>query len=405
MKNDRRLISLLLIGLLLIFSAFSTKWFFNNFEKKEVERTTGYSAKARLNKFLAAEYYLRNLGFEVESDNNRAHLLESHNSYQTILINDYGPKLSPTHFKKLKAWLENGGHLIFTANDFQYTYDEVGDEEENNQFDKEFRNNQLLEEYGVLPRYTNFNDYEDDCEDCDNDEDNTPTFTLLDGSEINVDFSSSTNLIDKNNNASFSLSTRYGNHLLQYDIGDGKLTVLTENNFLSNDYIGDGDHAYLLSLLSAASHSPDNKILLLYNSQSDSIFTLVWKYGKEACIAFLALLILYLWSMRNRLGPLLPHTSYANRNIIEHLRAIARFSWRQDHGMQLLSQSRIACEKALINRYPPLKQMSTQERLDHISDILDMEPEKVHSALYFHPNSTNEYINSSHYLQKLWIIQ
>ena len=109
--------------------------------------------------------------------------------------------------------------------------------------------------------------------------------------------------------------------------------------------------------------------------------------------------------MRNRLGPLLSSTSYADRNITEHLQAIARFSWRQDHGIQLLNQSRMVCEKALIKRYPTLKQMSTQERLRHISDILDIEPEKVHSALYFQPNSTNDYINSSHYLQKLWITQ
>ena len=286
MKNDRRVINLLLMGLLLIFITLSTKWFFNNFERKEVEKTTGYSAEARLNKFLAAEYYLRNLGFDVESDNNRARLLENHNNYQTILINDYGPKLSPTHFKKLLTWLENGGHLIFTANDFQYAYDKVEDNEENEYFDNEFRNNQLLEKYGILPSYTNFNDYEDNCSNCDNEEDKTLKFTLNDDTKINVDFSSSTHLLDINNNASFSLSSRYGNHLLQYDIGGGKLTVLSENYFLSNDYIGEHDHAYLLSLLSTANHSLGSKILLLYNSQSDSIFTLIWETWERSLHRF-----------------------------------------------------------------------------------------------------------------------
>ncbi len=400
MTNDRRLIGLLLIGLAAIFIALSTKWFFNNFEKKEVEETTGYSAKARLNKFLAAEYYLRELGFNVESDSNRAQLIETHNDYQTILINDYGPKLSPTHYKKLKSWLNDGGHLIYTANDFQYTYDD-----ENEYYDEQFKNNQLLEEFGVIPSYTDFEKFDEDCNTCEDEEHKVPTFTLKSGSEISIDFSTSTHLIDSNENASFSLNSQYGNHLLQYDIGDGKLTVLSENYFLSNNYIGENDHAYLLSLLSNINNTPSNKILLLYNTESDSIFTLIWKYGKEACIAFLSLLILGLWSMRNRLGPLLPNINYANRNITEHLRAIARFSWRQDHGIHLLSQSRIACENALLKRYPTLKPMSTQERLQHISDILDIETEKVHSALYFQPKSTNEYIHSAHYLQKLWIHQ
>ncbi len=101
----------------------------------------------------------------------------------------------------------------------------------------------------------------------------------------------------------------------------------------------------------------------------------------------------------------MPVINYSNRNITEHLTAIALFSWRQDHGIHLLNQSRIACENAMLKRYPTLKQMSTLERLHHISDILDIEAKKVHSALYFEPKSTNEFINSSHYLQKLWILQ
>ncbi len=400
MTNDRRLIGLLLVGLATIFIALSIKWFFNNFEKKEVEEITGYSAKARLNKFLAAEYFLQELGFNVESDSSRAQLIETHNNYQTILINDYGPKLSPTHFRKLKLWLKSGGHLIFTANDFQYVYDN-----EDEYYDDQFKNNQLLEEYGVIPRYTDFDKFEENCNECDEEEYKAPIFNLDDGSEISIDFSSNTHLVDSNKNAARSLSSQYGNHLLQYNIGKGTLTVLSENYFLNNDYINNHDHAYLLTLLSNINGSSNNKILLLYNTQSDSIFTLIWKYGKEACIAFIFLLILSLWSMRNRFGPLLPNTSYANRNITEHLRAIARFSWRQDHGTHLLNQSRMSCENALLKRYPTLKQMSTQERLHHISDILDLEPEKVHSALYFQPKSTNEYIHSAHYLQKLWIHQ
>lgn len=398
MKNDQRLVMLLIVGLLVIFSALATQWFYKNFEYQEVEKTTAHSAEARRNKFLAAEYYLREIGFEVESDSNRARLLQTHKEYQTILINDYGPKLSPTHFKDLKAWIKNGGHLIFTANEFQYrNYD---DKESDVYIDYDFKNNQLLNEYGIQTYSTIYNDYKP------YQESNDPSYFILkDGSEVSINFSSHKELIDSNDLATFSLKDAYGYHLLQLDIGKGKLTVLSDNIFLSNNKIGENDHAYLLTLLSGTERLADNKILLLYNNQSDSIFTLIWRYGKHACIAYLVLLILSLWSMRNRLGPILPLISFSNRNITEHLRAIARFSWRQDHGKHLLNQSRLACENALLKRYPVLKTMSTQERLEHVSEILDMAPEKVHSALYFEPKSINEYINSSHYLQKLWIVQ
>ena len=400
MTKDRRIIIIILIGIAAIFIILAMKWFNKNFEHKEVEKSTGYSLQAKQNAFLAAEYYLRELGHDIESDNNRARLLETHLDYQIIFINDYGPKLSLTHFMNLKKWIENGGHLIFTANNFQYIADK--DEE---YIDYEFKQNQLLKEYGIFPRYTRFNDslsYPSE---------STPREYNFDNknSTVQIYFEPDKQLVDTYGFATYSLTDLYGTHLIQLDIGNGKLTVLSDNNFLSNQHIGTGDHAYLVSRLMSFidqdTHSIKKKILLLYNNESDSIFSLIWKNGKQASIAFVTLLILFLWSLRNRFGPIIPTISYANRNISEHLKAIGRFSWRQDQGILLLNHSRIACENSLLKRYPTLKSMSTQERLAHISNILDIEPERVHSALYYEPTSTNEFITSTHHLQKLWILQ
>jgi len=406
MNRDQRIAIIIILGLVLACILFGYRWFHENFAYKEVEQSAGYSTKAKQNKFLAAENYLRELGFEVNSDSNRARLLELDSDYKTIFINDYGPKLSPTHYKELKHWLENGGHLILTAKEFEYSYseDSENDEYTDHDYAYEFKNNQLLEEIGVIPHYTDFNDS------LSYPEDNLPIdITLENGQKIKTTFSPDLNLLDVNNSAVFSIEDRFGKHLLQFNIGDGKLTVLSDNEFLNNYNIKEHDHAYLLwSLISTklpSRISKDNSILLLYNNESDSIFSLIWNHGKQACIAFLAFLVLGLWSMRNRFGPILPNTNFSNRNIVEHLRAIARFSWRQDRGVHLLNQSREQCENSLLTRYPALKEMSTKERLEHIADILDIEADKVHSALYFEPKSTSEYINSSHYLQKIWIHQ
>ena len=405
MIRDQRITIIIITGLMLVCIFLGYRWFHENFAFKEVEESTGYSSEARRNKFLAAEYFLRELGAEVESNSNRARLLEISSEYKTILINDYGPKLSPTHFKELKLWLENGGHLIFTASDFEYSYSEDNENAEYNyNYDYDFKNNQLLEEIGVIPRYTDFDD------NLSYPEDEKPLkVTLNNGQVFEATFSPDYHLIDINDSAIFSIEDRFGKHLLQFNIGAGKLTVLSDNEFLNNNNIKEHDHAYLLWLLSSAelstSTSKNNSILLLYNNESDSIFSLIWNHAKQACIAFLTFLVLGLWSMRNRFGPILPNTNFSNRNIVEHLRAIARFSWRQDRGVHLLKQSREQCENSLLTRYPALKDMSAKERLEHIADILDIEPEKVHSALYFEPRSTSEYINSSHYLQKIWILQ
>ncbi len=397
MTKDHRIIVLLLIGIIVVFSILGVKWFNDNFEYKDIEKHSGYSAKAKRNKFLAAEYYLRELGYEVESDSNRARLLETHLEYKTILINNYGPKLSTTHFKKLKTWINNGGHLIFTANEFQYI---ANDNEDYDYTDYEFKSNQLLQEYGIQAQYTNFSD------NLTYPEDNQPQqYTIDEDINLNLYFDPDKQLIDSQNLAENVLSDRFGAHLIQIGIGKGKLTILSDNNLFSNAYIGNHDHAYLFSYLNKENTTPNQKVLLLYNNQSDSIFSLIWKNGQQACIAFITLLILFLWSLRNRFGPIIPNITYSSRNITEHLKAIGRFSWRQDHGIHLLNHSRIACENKLLVRYPTLKQMSTQERIHHIADLLDLKTEQVHSALYFEPTSTNEFIHSTHHLQKLWILQ
>lgn len=416
MSRDKRIGIIIITGLAIICSVLAYQWFQNNYAYKDVEQTTGYSAKARLNKFLAAEYYLQELNYEVESDSNRARLLELDTQAQIIFINSYGPKLSPTHFSELIQWLENGGHLIFTVTNFQYApindseifsnnngagedaYNDAFNEDEF--YDYDFKNNQLLEKYGIQGQYINFS-----AKLTETDEKVLTEHILENGNNINLDFAIDKHLLDLTGDASLTIADRYGIHLLQKNIGKGKLTVLSDNSLFSNYSIGEHDHAYFLSQLISSTQSSKIKILLLYNSESDSIFTLIWKYGKQACIAFLALIILGLWSLQNRFGPILPNANYSNRNIVEHLRAIARFSWRQDRGVKLLQQSRMECENSLLSRYSTLKEMSAQERMQHLSKVLDMQPEEIHSALYFEPKSTNEYINSSHYLQKIWILQ
>ena len=428
MRHSSRTKPIILIGSILILIVCSTVWFFNNFEYKEVEKSTGYSKEARKNDFLAAEYYLKELGMNVTSNGNRAKLLETHDPNKTIVLNNYGPKLSPTHFNKLKEWINNGGHLIMEANEPSFSFFNI-------EIDKEkIKHNQLLEEFNV---YANFIDYSDteveeepeyevgsssdiemtsgsisesDTEnntetDCECDEDIEVTnYTLMDGTQLSIDFSIAYYLFDPNNHASFKLEDEYGIRLLQIEMGKGLLTVVSDNSIFKNYAIENNDHAFLLSrLVNMNASNADGEILLLFSTESDSIFTLLWRNAKQLCIAFFCMLFIALWSMYNRLGPIIPHISYNNRNIIEHLSAIARYSWRQDRGKYLLHKSRIACEQFFVTRYPILKNMSTQERVDHLSEVLDTTPSVILTALYTEPNSTHEYINSSYQLQKLWI--
>ncbi len=393
MSNNNRIIVIILTGIVLILSTMSVNWFIKNYELQEVDDQSGYSKEARRNKFLAAEYFLRELGYEVESDSNRARLLEPHTANETILLNSYGPNLSPSHFDSLKQWIASGGHLIFTTNDF---HNESNEEDDENKTPF----NQLLIEYGIQAWYTNFT------EDLPYPEgDYVYKFILHNDENVNLKFYPSYHLRDTKNIADFTLRDQYGIHLLQFKIGNGTVTVLSDNFLFSNYNLGENDHAYLLSVLGATNTLENSKILLLYNIESDSIFTLIWKNAKHASIAFLIFIAIVLWSMQNRFGPIQKLNDFSSRNIIEHLNATARYSWRKDKGIRLLHQSRLSFEQTLLARYPVLKNMSTSERAEHLSKILETDISSIDLALFHEPQSTNEYINSTHELQKLWVLQ
>lgn len=388
MSRERIGVTIPLSLVVLVLCVLAGMWLYKNFEYKDVEEWTNYSKKARLNDFLAAEYFFKELGFDVESSGDRSRLLREHQPDEVIILNDYGPNLSPSRYEQLKNWLANGGHLIFEARDY---------------FDEELleSGNQILDEYNIRLHYSlfDFDSYQD------NDEDDDVTsyinsYTLPSGEEIDADFYFGNHLLDEDGIATLSLASEYGVHLLQFPVGNGLVTVTSDSDFIQNWSIKENDHAYLLWwLITKGTDNPN--LLLLYDVASDSLFGLLWKHAQEACIALLIFTVVFLWSLRNRLGPMLLEKNTAMRDISEHFKAVGRFSWREDKAGLLLNETRKECEYELTGRYPVMRDMSENERCEYLAKILDVPYDYINEALYKEVSSTNEFIRFTYHLQKL----
>ncbi|PCH61270.1 MAG: hypothetical protein COC05_01655 [Gammaproteobacteria bacterium] len=392
MSRGHRLIAIILFGLALVLVTKAGFWIAENYEYKEVEKQTGYSQKATINTFLAAEYFLKKFDIDVESSDERALLLQPHSSNETIVLNDYGLNLSQSRYEQLKQWLVSGGHLIMTAYDY---YDE----------DKQKSGNKLLDEYGIRLYYNYENKDDEETNDDEKLELNISQYVLPNGEEVSIEFDRYKDLFDAYDEADFYLASDTGTHLLQYRIGEGLLTVTTDNDFLNNLGIAENDHAYLLWWLIQANHTKDSKIWLLYNVEVDSLLVLLWKHAGEACIAFVLLVFVAMWSLRKRIGPLAQEPDNGQRDIGEHLKAMGRFAWREDRAQHALSQSRQLCDKSLQSRYPALKDMSVSQRCQYLAKILDVPEADIEQALYREIKSTNEFISTTFYLQQLRVLQ
>ena len=397
--------------------------FFEQHERRErIVRTSG-SPSARQNPFLAAERFLTDLGVNVESISGRDRLLDLPSVDDTLVVNHFGGSLPGDRFQALTEWIEAGGHFFMTAQQERDYEDASGGE-------------QLLNYYGIyLQRDSGDSEWfeqfeestlvepDEEAENSDPDskqssaENAQPNSTwreIIDEvyvertavvdldftnfeQPIQVGFNRYLTLDDSENRAFATSGSEAGSHLLQLEIGEGMLTVISDNDFLSNFHIGKYDHAMFLSLL--VDHSA--KVWLLYSSSMPALPVLVWQKAPAMVIATLIFLSLLLWRFMRRLGPILDSQETERRNLLEHLEASANYDWRVDKAQQTFSVSQAAVEHAWRRKHITLDRAEQDERCEWIAGRTGLTPQAVEAALYEKPDNEQTFMKFTAVLQKL----
>lgn len=383
----------LIIGAGLICLALLVSWWLRNFELVEEDYRTGISLEARRNPFLAAEFFLREMGTDVESVNGRSRLQELPPPTDILLVNEFDGNLSPERHEKLLDWIDAGGHIIITAN-------KLWDEE------RESSGNRLLDEFGIYLMLAEDNEKDGLI-------DNTNIVVTVDfdgGDSAKVAYNKNYYLEDSMELATASVYSEIGAHLIQIQHGNGLITVMSDNNFLKNpkalsfaglnfenNSIGENDHAYFLWLLLGNS----SKVWLIYNIESPSISILLWQNAPEACIAFLVLIMFCLWSTRNRFGPPLPAIDLPRRNLLEHILMSANFEWHQDRSHSRVQHNRELVQHEISSKHPNIGLLEATEKCQGLANISGISPEKIHFALYTDWKGEREFIQLSNLLRTL----
>lgn len=422
--------SLILGGLVVITLALWFAWFFKHFDYVEKERRSGLSKAARKNPFHAAELYLRQAGLEVESSSGRDLLINLPSTGDVLVVNDIGTSLNAQRQAALMAWIEDGGRLITAANRFWNK-------------DTEQSGNRLLDDLKIrLVEHNPFekSDNKDAEETADTDKDtskknkdrrskdplgkiaanaiagftNKPvTITLENDEEVDVLFDNNRSLLDVEFIASYSAGTEDRTHMLDIPIGDGWVTVFSDSQFLKHraslsfisaldiqsNTIEEHDNAYLLwNLVEGA-----DKVWLLYSIDALPFTGLVWSRAQLACISFFALVLFWLWWQRNRFGPLKGQLDPPRRNLLEHIRMAAAFSWRQDKGRLLLSNNREHIKHQLCAKHPAVSKLPPEEQCQRLAELLEsghgLSAQQIHQALYADWRNERDFIQISYLLQ------
>jgi len=355
---------LLIIGLAVI--ALLGWGIYSSIEFYDDKEQTSWSLQALRNPYLAAQQFMQQSGIDsVEADSLIG--LDTLEGVATVLITDANQVVNPRQLEQVLNWLENGGNLIVTANS-------IGDSHD-----------LLLEEFNVGVTWRGKNEDEDTAGDDQHDEDADPeedkqsisealreynrqidegktpeeiaestaesdSLTAIDfGDDIGnleIAFGSYRVLthpysdgedVDESIPQPFSWSaSEYGIHLMQFDVGSGLLTIISDPSIWTSSRIDQHDHAYLLWVLS----SKDGDFAILHPTLRDSIWVLISHNAPEFLIALALFIALWFWYLGHRFGRIVPRAAIGGRALSEHFSATANYLWQRKASKQLIEPVR-----------------------------------------------------------------
>jgi hypothetical protein len=430
----------IVIGIMLSFLLGLGYWWYTNLEWEEKEIDLGYSKEAQQNHFLAAEIFLRKHGIQAITVKGQS-LLDKHawrnlklGPQDTIvLINGY-KILNHERYHALYEWINNGGTLITsTQNPFigihtdenDLLLDDLNIEPGRVAHDHDSRNpmEKFADEWEKAvegekarkksARERNSTEKDSGNEESSADSSNTdkstinakakkdektavyyrcgrdlePTLVKFTGEEkqLAFDFSATEPFIyDENSTSSDtdaedeSANKKRQEHMLYFQIGEGNVTITSDNFIWANYRIDCYDHAFALWQLVNA----DGRVWFLINQDAPSLLAILWRNASYGVIAALLALALWLWAKSQRFGPVFVYAKIGRRNLAEHIYAGAMLLWRQQQHPQLLKTLRSEILDRLDEQHPHLSQPQGDERIEFLHQLTGITPAAIKHALF-----------------------
>lgn len=167
-------------------------------------------------------------------------------------------------------------------------------------------------------------------------------------------------------------------HLLYFDIGEGSVTITSDNTIWANQRIDCHDHAYGLWRLV----NPDGRVWFLINQDAPSLASILWRNASYGVIAGIIALVLWLWALSVRFGPVLVLEQSGRRSLAEHIYASAMLLWRKQQHPQLLNILRKEILERLDEQHPNLDQASGEQRLEFLHQLTGISQADIKQALF-----------------------
>jgi len=359
--------------------------FYSKLESHLVEEDKGYQGEALTNDYLAAEYFLLQMGQNAEKLKLFSTDQKSLNKNDILLVPSIRLSFDRRRTDDMLEWLKNGGHLIITgdvdsekiAEHKDYLLNSLGLKVDRKALASESETSESEASASVQSDYpVNIMSFDDEM-------------------FLQVDFDDYLILSktpEFNSDVLWEAEDEDRIHGIQIRVGEGTLTLLSDMRMFTNDYIDAYDHAaFLLSLIqSQQSTNHSNTFYYSLYEERLSLIQWLWENAHLLMLSFIVLIVSVLWMIAPRFGPLINVGEPVQRQFLKHLSAAGNYHWRQGNYVHLLSDVRVRLSHEVKIKYPEWVNLSKQDQIKHFSGSSQLEVKQVEMALF---NTDIQHVN------------
>ncbi len=363
-----------------------------NIEFYEETHESGWTNAALRNPYLAAQNFMAESGIEVTDVDSLARLDELSN-LGSLFFSDANQVQTPRQLERVMNWLDVGGNVIYTANSVAHDDDLLLQEFLIEVDWREYDDEEKADEKSLSETIRDYNRQIEEGKSkqeiaAGSDGENESLTRVAFGDEIGdleIAFNDSRILsqayISDSESESvhqpFSWSnSEHGIHMMQFEVGSGLLTIISDPGIWTSYNIDQYDHAYLLWLLS----SEQGNFAILRSVISDSIWVLMMRNATELLIAMALMMLIWIWRIGYRFGRLVPRDLSRRRALGEHFSSISHYLWHRRHSAYLIAALRQRVQRRASLTLVEFSRADQKRQFDLIADRCDLNPVAIERA-------------------------
>jgi len=357
-------------GALVLLIVAGAAWLVLNFEYVSEPEYVGPQGEARRNPLLAAMRLYERMGVPAREARRIADLETLEPGAALILLRQRAA-LTRRHTEQLLSWVSAGGHLIVEPQDHR-------------------ARDRVLDALGIHRRPLRLQPPR------------KPSELHLPHAPatLRVDFGPRQHFLDTEKRAVLTVDEHWSVLLQRFPLGRGHITVVNGLRFMMNSRIGQLDHAeFAWQLLRFHPETP--AVVLGARLEAPSLASWVRENAWHAALTGALLLLLWLWRVLPRFGPLRADPPAARPRLLDHIRASGRFHWASGSARRLLSAAREACLRGVARNHPGLAATARGAQVPRLAELTALPAANLELALHDAPEDPREFVTAIRTLQAI----